>query len=339
MNEESRTDALDDTDLAALLRRGRTRGQAVAARRWPPCAPRSRRNGARRWPRGSAADSSPAGRPRPAWRWPPSRVWLAQPACAPAEPQSWHRSTRVVGDVQQNRGDGRWIPLDARGPDRGRHAAAHRQRRPCRAAAGRRRRTAPRLAHAASPSRTLRTRRLAKGAVYVDSRAPGRRDVGRTSSSRRPPARVRHLGTQYEARLAGDGLRVGVREGRVQVGTPTGAVQGCAGRAADPSAAVGRACRAGARLPRTGTGSRPSRRRSRSRAATSRTSWCGPAARPAGPSSSRRRDAAQQARSVILSGTVEGLTPDEARGGGAVHDLAAGRRSSADRIRVEAAAP
>ena len=76
--------------------------------------------------------------------------------------------------------------------------------------------------------------RLAHGAVYVDSHAePGTTPSDFTLAT--PAGTVRHLGTQYQARIANGDLRVAIREGRVQVGTHGRRRAGCRGRAIDRS--------------------------------------------------------------------------------------------------------
>jgi len=69
---------------------------------------------------------------------------------------------------------------------------------------------------------------LEQGAAYVDSgRAPAALAGGFALHT--TAGTVRHLGTQYEARLAEDRLRVAIREGSVRIETPGGAVSGVAG--------------------------------------------------------------------------------------------------------------
>jgi len=72
---------------------------------------------------------------------------------------------------------------------------------------------------------------LTGGAVYVDA-VPGK------DESNDKPGRlivdtafgaVRHLGTQYQVRIVGDGIEVGVREGRVEVSHSRGTHSGVAG--------------------------------------------------------------------------------------------------------------
>jgi len=74
------------------------------------------------------------------------------------------------------------------------------------------------LAHAA----------LDAGAVYVDSGPPAATRAPALQITT-PHGSVTHLGTQYEARLAGDALVVSVREGRVSVVHGADRVEGSAG--------------------------------------------------------------------------------------------------------------
>jgi ferric-dicitrate binding protein FerR (iron transport regulator) len=60
---------------------------------------------------------------------------------------------------------------------------------------------------------------ISSGALYVDSgvgQSPGLQIVT-------PAGAVRHLGTQYEARLVGSDVLIAVREGKVEIATSTGA--------------------------------------------------------------------------------------------------------------------
>jgi hypothetical protein len=58
--------------------------------------------------------------------------------------------------------------------------------------------------------------RLRRGGVYVDSGVTGA-DASRELELDTPVGTVRHLGTQYEARLSDGALKVGVREGLVAI--------------------------------------------------------------------------------------------------------------------------
>jgi hypothetical protein len=74
---------------------------------------------------------------------------------------------------------------------------------------------------------------LVLGAVYVDSGAEPRGSL----DIRTPVGTVRDVGTQFETRLAADGLTVRVREGSASIAAPSGAVEVEAGWevAVDPS--------------------------------------------------------------------------------------------------------
>lgn len=69
---------------------------------------------------------------------------------------------------------------------------------------------------------------LTDGAAYVDL---GSRPTPETATFalQTRAGTVRHLGTQYEARIDGRRLNVAVREGRVRIDTPSGPVDGVAG--------------------------------------------------------------------------------------------------------------
>jgi ferric-dicitrate binding protein FerR (iron transport regulator) len=69
---------------------------------------------------------------------------------------------------------------------------------------------------------------LARGGVYVDSGAGADARAGDLEIDT-PLGGVRHLGTQYQARLLDGSLLVAVREGRVEVDARTGSVVAMAG--------------------------------------------------------------------------------------------------------------
>lgn len=62
---------------------------------------------------------------------------------------------------------------------------------------------------------------IRQGAVYVDAGAPSARGDGRLEVLT-PAGSVRHVGTQYEVRVRGESVRVRVREGLVQLDLPQG---------------------------------------------------------------------------------------------------------------------
>ncbi len=233
-------------------------------------------------------------------------LWMARPSYLPASGPVASLA-RVVGDVQIDAGDGRWIPIAAGGVVTAN--AVIRTGGGGRAAIGMKDGVVLRLdsgtqvafndAHEAS---------LSDGAVYVDSGS----DAGAPAADfvlTTPIGSVRHLGTQYEARLADGELRVSVREGRVDVGTARGPVLGGAGEL----------------LTISDTGAT----RSRLAPTASQWKWVNEVTPPfsiegrsvdefltwAGRETGRKvvyssPTAESQARSVTLRGTVEGLAPD-----------------------------
>lgn len=331
MNEELRTDARDDTDLAALLAAAGPRTlpspeamasvrAAVEAEWRATLAARQRRQRFTSW--AAAAGVAVAA----------LAVWIAQPLRSP-EGVVVASLTRVVGDVQQNSGDGRWVPLDSPGSlETGAQLRT-----------GTGGQAALRLDDGVEmrlDSRTLvvfedaQQARLAHGAVYVDSRAePGATPSDFTLAT--PAGTVRHLGTQYQARVANGDLRVAVREGRVQVGTTAGNVQGTAGE--QLTIRDGRVARAelaanAADWDWLATITPPFSLEGRSVDAF--LTWAGRETGRAVVYGSP--DAEQQAREVILSGTLEGLTPDEAVAA-VLSTTSLQAALDGDRIRIEAA--
>jgi ferric-dicitrate binding protein FerR (iron transport regulator) len=331
MNEESRTDARDDTDLAALLAAVGPRGRpsldamasvraAVAAEWRATVAARQRRQRFTTW--AAAAGVAVAA----------LAVWIAQPLRAP-DGEVVASLTRVVGDVQQNEGDGRWVPLDTAGSlETGAQLRT-----------GTGGQVALRLNDGVElrlDSRTLvafenaQQARLAHGAVYVDSHAePGTTPSDFTLAT--PVGTVRHLGTQYQARIANGDLRVAIREGRVQVGSTAGTVQGTAGE--QLILGGGRVTRSELAVNATdwdwlATITPPFSLEGRSVDAF--LAWAGRETGRAVVYGSP--DAEQQAREVILSGTLEGLTPDEAVAA-VLSTTSLQAVADGDRIRIEAA--
>jgi len=331
MNEESRTDARDDTDLAALLAAAGPRNlpsqealasvrAAVEAEWRATVTARQRRHRFTSW--AAAAGVAAAA----------LAVWIAQPLRSP-DGLVVASLTRVVGDVQQNAGDGRWIPLDSAGSlETGAQLRT-----------GTGGQAALRLNDGVElrlDSRTLvvfdgmQQGRLERGAVYVDSHAePGTMASDFTLAT--PAGTVRHLGTQYQARIANGDLRVAVREGRVQVGTTAGDVQAAAGEQLTISS--GRVARSGlaanaADWDWLATITPPFSLEGRSVDAF--LAWAGRETGRAVVYGSP--DAEQQAREVILSGTLEGLTPDDAVAA-VLSTTSLQAALDGDRIRIEAA--
>jgi ferric-dicitrate binding protein FerR (iron transport regulator) len=307
MNEESRTDERDDTDLAALLAAAGPRSlpspealasvQAAVEAEWRATV--TARQHRRRFTSWAAAAGVAAAA---------LAVWIAQPMRSP-DGVVVASLTRVVGDVQQNSGDGRWIPLDAAGSlETGTQLRT-----------GTGGQAALRLDDGVElrlDSRTLvvfedaQQGRLERGAVYVDSHAePGTTPSDFTLAT--PAGTVRHLGTQYQARVANGDLRVAVREGRVQVDTTAGNVQGAAGEQltiSDGRVARSELAANAADWDWLATITPPFSLEGRNVEAF--LAWAGRETGRAVVYGSP--DAEQQARAVILSGTLEGLTPDEA---------------------------
>jgi ferric-dicitrate binding protein FerR (iron transport regulator) len=281
----------DDVDIAALLRTAGARpaatAQAMADVRaaveaeWrATVAARRRRRLVTGWAAAASVTVAALG------------VWLVRPLLQ-VEPQIVASLTRTVGSVEQNVGDGRWTPVATSAP-----LVSGTQLRTARDG-----RAALQLENGVELRLDARTlvafedtgyARLSQGAVYVDSGSP----PGTQGSSfvlDTPAGPVAHLGTQYEARVVDGGVRVGVREGRVRLSHASGDLVGAAGESftvrgnevirAPPFSIDGRSVEEFLVWAARQTG---------------RTIvYASPAA-------------AQQSRRAVLSGTVEGLTPDEA---------------------------
>lgn len=177
--------------------------------------------------------------------------------------------------------------------------------------------------------------RLRRGGVYVDSGANAA-DASRDLELDTPAGTVRHLGTQYEARVVGDAVRIGVREGRVSVDLRGADAIGTAGeqlviedgRVARSPLAPNAASWAwiGAVTPAFAI---------EGRSVNEFLAW-------AGRETGRRityasPEAAQQARAIVLKGSVSGLTPDEAVAA-VLSTTPLATAIEGDQIRVEAAA-
>jgi len=331
MNESSRPDAQEDVDVAAVLRavghRPVASAQAMAevraavAAEWrATVAARRRRRSVVGWSAAASIAVAAFG------------IWLARPLLQ-TEPQVVASLTRVVGTVEQSRGDGRWVPLAADGAIE--VGTELRTARDGRAAlllsTGVELRLDGRSVVAfADPAHA----RLAQGAVYVDA-GGGPGAASPAFELETPVGRVAHLGTQYEARILDGGVRIGVREGRVRVSRPGGDLVGAVGEsltvrgdkvvrdALDPTADDWRWL-ADVTPPFSIEG----------RSVEEFLIW---AARQTGRTVVYASpDAALQARSVTLSGTVADLAPDEAvRAVLATTSLAP--EIGAGHIRVEAA--
>lgn len=225
MHDEDTKTAADDGDLARLLAttgpRNQPSAQAAAEVRAAVEAEWRHSVSARRQRRRYANWAMAAGVAVAA-----VAVWMARPLYLPgAGPIA--SLARVVGDVQMDSGDGRWVALAAgrvvragaviRTGSNGRAALAMNDGVELRLD------TQTRLAFNDADEASL-----SQGAVYVDcgleAGVPAVDFVLET-----PVGSVRHLGTQYEARLADGDLRVGIREGRVEVSGAGGTVRGSAG--------------------------------------------------------------------------------------------------------------
>jgi ferric-dicitrate binding protein FerR (iron transport regulator) len=236
-------------------------------------------------------------------------AWLARPLYLP-EAATVATLTRVVGDVEASSGDGQWQRL-ANGTGVKSGAVLR---------TGSDGRTAITLSSGIQLRLDTGTQlalndvdeaALARGAVYVDSGAgtgaPAARFVLDT-----PAGDVRHLGTQYEARLDGSMLQVGVREGRVEVSGGHGAVIAEAGELLAVSG-TGQVTR-GALAPNASSwdwvqGITPPFS-IEGRTVDEFLTWAG---RETGRTVEYASpEVARQARGVTLNGTVEGLPPERA---------------------------
>jgi ferric-dicitrate binding protein FerR (iron transport regulator) len=235
-------------------------------------------------------------------------IWLARPLYR-GEPQTVATLARVVGEVQVDLGDGRWSPI---GSGDGVPSGATLRTSPDGRAALRlssgvqlRLDTGTRLAFSDAQSADLSV-----GAVYVDTGADRQGAVAAFVLDT-PAGNIQHLGTQYAAWIDDDGVRIGVREGRVELSGARGAVTGRAGELLT--------VRDGAitRTPLPATASDwnwvsdvAPPYRIEGRTVDDFLTW---ATRETGRSLVYASPAAEQrAKSVTLSGTVEELAPDEA---------------------------
>lgn len=216
---------------------------------------------------------------------------------------------RVEGEVQMDAGDGQWTRLAAN--DSIREGAQLRTSAGGRAALALTNGVELRLDESTrlafdDPGRAT----LAEGAVYVDSGAsPGA--ASRDLVLDTPAGRVRHLGTQYLARVDGSQLRVGVREGRVALEGPAGTAIGVPGEQLTVSDGhVSRAPLAANAADWQWIAAVTPAFSLQGRTVEEFLVW---AARETGRTIVYATPSAgQQARSVTLSGSVEGLAPDAA---------------------------
>lgn len=307
MNEKTRSDGMDDRDLERLLgaagARVRPSARAMAEARAAVEAEWRATVAARRSRQRTLTWAAAAGIAATA-----VAVWIARPLVGP-DGGPVAAMARVVGDVQLDRGDGRWVPL---GPNDS-VAADSRLRTGADGRAALRLRDGVELRLDSGTVIAVEDAshaRLAGGAVYVDA-AVGPDSTSPEFSLETAAGNVRHLGTQYQARFADGTLRVGIREGRVEVDGHGGKVRGDAGE--QLVLQQGRVVRS--RLAPTAdewnwvaTITPPFEVEGRSVDAF--LAWV---ARETGRAIVYATPgAAQRARDVALRGTVEGLTPDEA---------------------------
>lgn len=307
MNESSRPEMPDDADIATLLRatgaRPAATAQAMADVRaavkaeWrESVAARRRRRLVTGWAAAASVTVAALG------------VWLVRPMLL-VEPQAVASLTRTVGSVEQNVGDGHWTPVTTSAPllSGTRLRTAGDGRAALRLENGVELRLDARTLVAFEDSGQAR---LSQGAVYVDSGSPPG-TPGPEFVLDTPAGPVAHLGTQYEARVVDGSVRVGVREGRVRLSHAAGDVVGAAGesftvrgneviRAPLAPTAPEWSWVADVTPPFSIEG----------RTVEEFLVW---AARQTGRTIVYTSPAAaEQARRALLSGTVEGLTPDEA---------------------------
>lgn len=333
MNESSRPDVPDDMDVAALLRAAGARPAAttqamaevhaaVEAEWRATIAARRRRRLVTGWAAAASVTVAALG------------VWLVRPLLQD-EPQVVASLTRAIGSVEQNVGDGRWTPVTM--PASLSSGVQLRTARDGRAALQLGNGVELRL-----DARTLVAfedagrARLSQGAVYVDSGSPpGTPGAGFVLDT--PAGAVAHLGTQYEARILDGSVRIGVREGRVRLSHASGDLVGAAGesftvrgneviRAPLAPTAPEWNWLADVTPPFSIEG----------RSVEDFLVW---AARQTGRTIVYASPAAaQQARRVMLSGTVEDLTPDEAVQA-VLSTTSLAPDIGSERIRVEMAQP
>lgn len=235
-------------------------------------------------------------------------VWLARPLYqVGAEPVA--SLTRIVGDVQVKSGDGHWSAVAGgsriRSGDVVRTTAGGRAALALSNGVQLRLDTGTRVAFNDASGAAL-----TRGAVYVDSGASAGGAVARFVLST-PDGDVRHLGTQYLAKVDGSSLQLAVREGRVELSGSRGPVTANAGELLSVSDGTVMRTMLAANAPEWGWVSDVTPPFSiDGRSVDEFLAW---AARETG-----RRivyatpEAERQARTVTLSGTVQELPPDQA---------------------------
>jgi ferric-dicitrate binding protein FerR (iron transport regulator) len=235
-------------------------------------------------------------------------VWIARPWYAPPG-EVVATLTRVTGVVEANSGKGRWIPVaDGSAVTTGTRLRTGTGGRAAVALGGglairldtRTQVTLADAGHAA----------LDEGGVYVDAGASHGTESPRFDLET-PAGIVRHLGTQYEARLVRDALSVGVREGRVSVDSRAGQVTAAAGeRLVIADGRVERERLEPNAMAWNWIGAVTPPFSIEGRSVESFLAWAGRETGRAIVYASP--EAEERARNVTLRGTVEGLTPDEA---------------------------
>ena len=333
MNDPTRHDTSDELDVAALLRavgarpaasaQAMAEARAAVAAEWHALvAARRRRRRFAGW--AAAAGIAVAG----------LGIWLVRPLLE-SQPQVVATLTRVVGDVEQSRGDGRWTPLEPAGS-----IASGTQLRT--ASDGRAALQLDGGVELRLDARTLLAfddrshASLARGAVYVDSGSASGAP-GPSFELDTPAGRVAHLGTQYEARILEGGVQVAVREGRVRLSHAAGDIVGEAGESLTVQGErVVRAPLAPTDAQWNWVAHVTPPFSIEGRSVEDFLVW---AARQTGRTIVYASgDAARQARSVTLSGTVADLTPDEAVAA-VLSTTSLQPEIGTEHIRVEAAQP
>lgn len=235
-------------------------------------------------------------------------VWLARPMYqGEAEPVA--SLTRIVGDVQVKSDDGHWSAVAGgsriRSGDVVRTTASGRAALALSNGVQLRLDTGTRVAFNDASGAAL-----TRGAVYVDSGAHASGAVAQFVLST-PDGDVRHLGTQYLARVDGSSLKLAVREGRVELSGSRGPVTAGAGELLSVSDGTVMRTMLAANASEWGWVSDVTPPFSiEGRSVDEFLGW---AARETG-----RRvvyatpEVERQARTVTLSGTVQGLPPDQA---------------------------
>lgn len=225
MNENRRSSDADETDIAHLLAK-------VGPRSEPPSRTAAEVRTAVEAAWRQAVDTREQRRRYTGWAVAAGvavaavSAWLARPLYVP-EPATVATLARVVGDVQVEAGQGGWTALAAGSGVKA--GAVVRTGADGRAALELPNGVSLRLdtdTHLAFND--AQEAALSQGAVYVDSGAEAAAGGGRFVVDT-PAGDVRHLGTQYEARLTGKVLHVGIREGRIEVSGARASVIGNAG--------------------------------------------------------------------------------------------------------------